>query len=138
MSRKPTMISAAKPLKPLRLNQKAVLIPAAQFAKWHELASAMPGLTEVDREILDVIAERYHQIHAQGFAGRLRIKWMAAHVGAEPMSIRLSLAHLVELAVLGIKPGSGRRPHEYLLALPKRTIAATEAATVESEPAPPF
>ena len=90
------------------------------------------------REILDVIAERYRQIHAQGFAGRLRIKWIAAHVGAEPMSIRLSLAHLVELAVLGIKPGSGRRPHEYLLALPKRTIAATEAATVESEPAPPF
>ena len=90
------------------------------------------------REILDVIAERYRQIHAQGFAGRLRIKWIAAHVGTEPMSIRLSLAHLVELAVLGIKPGSGRRPHEYLLALPKRTIAATEAATVESEPAPPF
>jgi hypothetical protein len=87
---------------------------------------------------LDVIAERYRQIHAQGFAGRLRIKWIAAHVGAEPMSIRLSLAHLVELAVLGIKPGSGRRPHEYLLALPKRTVAATEAATVESEPAPPF
>jgi hypothetical protein len=26
----------------------------------------------------------------------------------------------VELGVLGIKPGSGRRPHEYLLALPKR------------------
>ena len=32
----------------------------------------------------------------------------------------VSLVHLVELAVLGIKPGSGRRPHEYLLALPKR------------------
>jgi hypothetical protein len=120
MSRKPTMISAAKPPKPLRLNQKAEIVPAAQFARWHELASATAGLSELDREILDLIAERYRQIHTQGFAGRLRIEWMAAHVGAEPMSIRLSLAHLVELAVLGIKPGSGRRPHQYLLALPKR------------------
>ena len=136
MSREP--ISPPKPLKPLRLNQKAVLIPAAQFAKWHELASATPGLTKIDREILDVIAERYRQIHAQGFARRLRIEWMAAHVGAEPMSVRSSLTRLVELAVLGIKPSSGRRPHEYLLALPKGTIAAMEATTVESEPAPPF
>jgi hypothetical protein len=58
---------------------------AAQFARWHELASATAGLSELDREILDLIAERYREIHTQGFAGRLRIEWMAAHVGAEPM-----------------------------------------------------
>jgi hypothetical protein len=113
------MTTVDKP-RPLRLNQKAELVPAAQFARWHELASATPDLTKLDREILDVIAERARQIHTQGFARRLRIEWMAAHVGTEPMTIRSSLAHLVELAVLGIKPGSGRRPHEYLLALPKR------------------
>jgi hypothetical protein len=113
------MTTIAKP-RPLRLNQRAELVPAAQFALWHELASAAAALSELDHEILDVIAERYRRIHIQGFAFRLTVERMAAHLGAEPMSIRSSLAHLVELAVLGIKPGSGRRPHEYLLALPKR------------------
>jgi hypothetical protein len=36
------------------LHQKAELVPAAQFAPWQELASAT-GLSELDREILDVI-----------------------------------------------------------------------------------
>jgi hypothetical protein len=48
---------------------------------------------------------------------------MVAHVGAEPKHQIVARA-LVELAVLGIKPGSGRRPHEYLLALPKRFAEA--------------
>jgi hypothetical protein len=113
------MTTIAKPC-PLRLNQKAELVPAAQFTRWHELASAAAALSELDRAILDVIAEHYRRIHIQGFALRLTVARMATHVGAEPMSIRSSLAHLVELALLGIKPGSGRRPHEYLLALPKR------------------
>jgi hypothetical protein len=67
----------------------------------------------------------------QEFDRRAAEESMTAHVGAEPMSIRLSLAHLVESAVLAIKPGSGRRPHEYLLALPKCAIAEMEPDVVD-------
>jgi DNA-binding transcriptional regulator YiaG len=38
--------AAAKPPKPLRLNQRAQLVPAAQFAEWHRIASATAGLIE--------------------------------------------------------------------------------------------
>lgn len=56
------MTTVAKP-RPMRLNQMAELVPAAQFTRWHELASAAAALSELGREILDVIAERYRRIH---------------------------------------------------------------------------
>jgi hypothetical protein len=40
----------AKP-RPLRMNQRAQLVPAAQFARWHEIAAATAGLSELDRQI---------------------------------------------------------------------------------------
>jgi hypothetical protein len=40
-------ITIAKSAKPLRLNQRAMLIPEARFAEWHQLASATAGLAHV-------------------------------------------------------------------------------------------
>jgi hypothetical protein len=71
-------IAVSTPLRPLRISPEAELVPAGRFAEWHQQTSAISGLTELDREILDVIAGRYRQIQTQGSAGRLRIKWMAA------------------------------------------------------------
>ncbi len=123
------MIStAAKPPKPLRLNQRAQLVSAASFARWHEIASVTPGLTALDRAILDMLAEHYRRLQVQGSAGSVTIEKMAAHIGSEPMSIRSSIKHLIELCLLGVQPGGGQRPHEYLPALP---AAADDAA-------PPF
>ncbi len=44
------------------------------------------------------------------------------------MSIRSSISRLIELCLLGVKPGGGQRPHEYLLALPRRVAASLSAA----------
>jgi hypothetical protein len=73
------MTTVAKP-RPLRLNQKVELVPSAQFARWHELASAAAALSELDHEISEVIAERYRRNHIQGFAFRLTVERMAAHL----------------------------------------------------------
>jgi hypothetical protein len=62
--------AATKPPKPLRLNQRAQLVPEAQFARWHEIASATPGLTVLDRSILDTIAEHHRRMLVDGYAGR--------------------------------------------------------------------
>jgi hypothetical protein len=35
---------------------------------------------------------------------------------------------LIELCLLGVKPGGGQRPHEYLPALPRRVATALAAA----------
>src|SRR5437016_5771687 len=121
--------TAAKPPKPLRLNQKAQLVPPAQFARWHEIASATGGLSPLDRTILDILAEHYRRLQVQGFAGSVTIEKMAAHVGVETLSIRSSIKHLIELCLLGVKPGGGQRPHEYLPALPRRLAGSLEAAT---------
>jgi hypothetical protein len=64
----------AKPPKPLRLNQKAVLVPAAQYARWHEIASATPGLSALDRAILDIVAEHHRGLQVQGVAGSVTIE----------------------------------------------------------------
>jgi hypothetical protein len=41
---------------PLRLNQRAKLVPVAQFEAWHAAAITVPGLTPLDRGILDAVA----------------------------------------------------------------------------------
>jgi hypothetical protein len=41
----------ARPRPLLRLNQKAQLVPAAQVARWHEIASATAGLNELDHQV---------------------------------------------------------------------------------------
>jgi hypothetical protein len=128
------MISAAKPPKPMRMNQKAQLVPAAQYAEWHRLASATPGLSGVELAILDVVAEHYRRIAAEGFAGRITIEKMAAHIGVETLTIQSSIAGLVGRCLLAVQPGSGARPHTYLLALPKKLAVPLAAAAADDVP----
>jgi hypothetical protein len=57
------MSSTPQPPRPLRLNRtKAELVPVAQFARWHERASATVGLTELDHQVLDTIVEYDRQL----------------------------------------------------------------------------
>src|SRR5258708_18008756 len=58
--------TTAKP-RPLRLNQRAMLIPEARFAEWHRCASAMPGLSELERQILDAIMGYYRLLYERGY-----------------------------------------------------------------------
>lgn len=62
----------AKPPKPLRLNQRAQLLPAAQFAAWYKIAAAAAGLSELDRKVLTAIAGYYEQRKGDGNARPLR------------------------------------------------------------------
>ncbi len=61
--------ATAKPRPLLRLNQKAELVPPAQFARWHEIASATAGLSRLELAILGAIAEHCRRLHVDGFAG---------------------------------------------------------------------
>jgi hypothetical protein len=131
------MSTIAKPPKPMRLNQRAQLVPAASFARWHEIASATAGLSALDLAILDILAEHYRRLQVKGFAGSVTIEKMAAHVGVETLSIRSSIKHLIELCLLGVKPGGGQRPHEYLPALP-RCLAASLSTAAADDDLPPF
>jgi hypothetical protein len=83
-------MATIKPPRPLRLNQRAQLVPEAQYASWHEIASATAGLSSVELATLDIVAEHHRRLRNDGFAGSVTIEKMAAHVGVETLSIRSS------------------------------------------------
>jgi hypothetical protein len=73
--------TATKP-RPLRLNQRAQLVPPAQFARWHELASATAGLGRIELAVLSAVAEYYGLLHQHGYASAPTIEGMALSSGA--------------------------------------------------------
>jgi hypothetical protein len=126
----------AKLPKPLRMNQKAVLIPAAQYARWHEIASATAGLSELDRQILDATVGYYRLLHERGYASFPSIEQMAKSAQVRSIDVTTAIKSLVGLALLAVKPGAGARRNEYLMCLPRRVAAAL--STTAAEDAPPF
>jgi hypothetical protein len=130
--------AAVKPRPLLRLNQRARLVPSGQFVRWYEIASATPRLSRLELLILAGLAEHHRRLHVDGFAGRLSVERMALDLDAVPRDVRSAVNRLISLALIGVRPGAGQRASEYLLALPKRTIASLAPAAVEDEPAPPF
>ena len=70
-----------------------------------------------------------------------KIVWVSPallDLDAVPRDVRVAVRHLVELCLVGVRPGAGQRASEYLLALPKTTVASLSTAAVEDVPAPPF
>src|SRR5262245_13596119 len=126
--------AAAKPRPTLRLNQKAVLLPAAEFARWHAIASATAGLTKTELAVLSAVVEHYRVLDQRANARPPSIEQMALSSGARPIDVTTAIKNLVGLALLGVKPGSGRLRNEYLLALPKRVAGAMSAAAAEGGP----
>ena len=127
--------TTAKPPKPLRMNQKAVLMPVAQFAAWYTIASATAGLTDLDRAVLEAIAGYYRRLQAEGFASFPSIERMALDCGTRTIDISGAIKNLIGLALIAVRPGSGPRRNEYLLALPKRVAASMLAAAAEERSA---
>jgi hypothetical protein len=127
------MSTTAKTPKPLRMSRKAELVPEARLEEWYALAIQTKELSELDRAILDVICDWHRRMRDDGYAGRITFEKMAHHIGAEPMSIRSSLARLVGFALIAIKPGGGQRPNEYLMALPRRLVASMATAAVKDD-----
>ena len=100
--------ATAKPLKPLRLNQKAVLIPTAQYAEWHQCASATAGLTKVELSILSGVAAYYRLLHERGNASSPSIEEIALSSGTRSVDVTGAIKNLVGLALIAVRPGSGR------------------------------
>jgi hypothetical protein len=96
--------AAAKSPKPLRMNQRAMLIPEARFAEWHRIASATAGLSELDHQVLDAIMGYYRLLHERGYASVPSIEQMAKSSGARSIDISGAIRHLVGLALLAVKP----------------------------------
>ena len=98
------MSTTAKP-RLMRMNQKAVLVPVAQFARWYTIASATAGLSELDRAMLDVIAGYYRELGERGVASFPSIKAMARiHVPRE-FCIVLFSRSLSIFASYPLRPG---------------------------------
>jgi len=128
--------AAAKSPKPLRMNQRAMLIPEARFTEWHRIASATAGLSELDHQVLDAIMGYYRLLDQRGQASVPSIEMMAKSSGVRPIDITSAIRHLIELCLIAVRPGSGARRNEYLSCLPKRVVASMSVAAVED--APPF
>jgi hypothetical protein len=95
------------------------------------------GLTDLDRQVLDIIAEYYRLLHERGCASVPSIKTMARSTGTRSIDITSAIKHLVGLALLAVKPGAGARRNEYMLCLPKRVVAVMATAAADDD-APPF
>ena len=72
----------------------------------------------------------YRLLDQRGYASFPSIEQMAQSAQARSIDITSAIRHLVELGLVGVVRGSGARRNEYLLALPKRTIAAMATAAV--------
>jgi hypothetical protein len=93
------MTTAAKSPKPMRMNQRAMLVPVESFARWHEIASATAGLSELDRQILDAIMGYYRLLDQRGYASFPSIEQMAQSAQARSIDITSAIRHLVELGL---------------------------------------
>jgi DNA-binding Lrp family transcriptional regulator len=101
------MGTAIKSPKPLQLSQKAELVPEARLEEWRALALQTQDLSELDRAMLDIIFDWHRRMQDDGCADRITFEKMSSRVGVEPMRIRRSVRHLVDLGVIAIKPGGG-------------------------------
>jgi hypothetical protein len=129
------MISAAKP-RWMRLAQDAKLIPVERVQEWHDRAVMTLGLGELDRAILAAIAEWYRRLQARDYPGSLSYQRLAQRFHTDAVNARWAVERLVELGLIGVKPGAGARANTYLPALPRNVASAMVAAAAED--GPPF
>jgi hypothetical protein len=121
--------TAAKPPRPMRLNRpKAELVPVAQFARWHELASATPGLSGLELALLSAIAGYHRQLQEKGDTGSLSLLRLAEANRTEPIYVSTAVKNLISLGLIAVLPGRGNWASTYLPALPKRVVASMLAA----------
>jgi hypothetical protein len=120
--------TTAKLSKPMRLNQRAALIPTDRYAEWHQHASATAGLTKIELAVLSAVAEYYRLLDERGYTSFPSIETMALSSGTRSSDVTTAIKSLVSLCLLAVRPGSGRWRNEYLMCLPRRLVAALSVA----------
>ncbi len=113
-----------------------MLTPSAQHEAWRALAIQTQGLNAVERGVLSCIAEHFRQLAARGYGPGLSYDRLGHHLDVDPVRVKWAVSLLREFGLIGIKPASGQRPNEYLLALPRRL--ATSLSTAADDELPPF
>jgi len=129
--------TAAQPPKRMRLASGAVLIPQARYAEWHQHASAMPGVNDIERKVLDTIREWHRRLYVEEFAGSLSHVRMTRHLDVDPVHVRWAIDRLLRLGLIAVKPGAGGRANTYLPSLPRRLAASMAPAAAVDELVPP-
>jgi hypothetical protein len=100
---------APKP-RPLRRAVGAVVIPADRFEAWRALAVQTPGLNEIERGVLDAVAEHFRLLADRGWGLRLSRDRLAHRLDVGPVHIKGAISRLVELGLVGVeKYGDGVR-----------------------------
>jgi hypothetical protein len=112
------MPSVASKTGPMRLNQKAQLVPIVDWARWHTIASTTPGLSKLEVALLDGLASYFHQLEERGYAGKLSVERIALDLETAPRLVRETISSLIGKALLGVMPGAGQRANEFYPALP--------------------
>jgi hypothetical protein len=120
----------------MRKASNAEIVPVGQFQVWHDQAVQMPGLTDLDRKMLGVIAAWYRRLYVEEFAGSLSYQRIAQHLETDSVNVRWAVNRLVELGLLAVKPGAGGRANTYLPCLPRRLAAPLSTAAADDD-APP-
>jgi hypothetical protein len=86
-------MSFARPIAPLRIAENAELLPIAQYALWHTIAAATPGLTQFDRQVAAQIAD-HHRCRSLGGASRISVERLALDLGSATRRVRTAISHL--------------------------------------------
>src|SRR6266853_25215 len=90
----------------MKLNRpKAELVPVAQFARWHELASATPGLSDLELALLSAVAAYHRQLQEKGEACSLSMLRLAEANRTEPVYVSAAVKNLISLGLIAVMPG---------------------------------
>ncbi len=134
--------AAPKPVKPLRRAVGAVAISRANYDAWHVVASATPGLTELELGVLALVATSYRQLHERGHPMGLTHDAMARHLGVgDPDEVGLAVYRLRDAGLVGVQRRGSGRANTYAMTLPKRLAAALQVNTslaAGDDDTPPF
>jgi hypothetical protein len=84
--------TAAKPPRPIKLNQRALLIPAAQYQAWYDQAIQVPSLTKDELAVLSAVVEYYRLLDQRGHASFPSIEQMAQSARVRSIDVTGAIA----------------------------------------------
>jgi hypothetical protein len=84
--------TAAKPPRPIKLNQRALLIPAAQYQAGYDQAMQVPSLTKDELAVLSAVVEYYRLLDQRGHASFPSIEQMAQSARVRSIDVTGAIA----------------------------------------------
>jgi DNA-binding MarR family transcriptional regulator len=124
---------SAKQPRETRISDDAELIEGARSMEWISKAGKTQGLTHLEAHVLLFIAAHISGGKRGTGAAFPSVATIAEGVGADRRNVRRAVDRLVELSLIAVAPGGGRRKsNTYRTALP-RHLATTGKSEAKSE-----